>query len=153
GYARIRGVKGGLDLVLGGIDHLRAAGYNQISIGTVCMIENVDELVAVADLGRKLGVTGVRYTALQQDGFAKDRDPKLTAKYRDPAFLERLREEIEGLIRFKREHGLINNTEAYLRKIPESYLSDHYLPVPCIQGYYRIKILAAGQVSMCPIMQ
>lgn len=152
GYHRIRGIKNGLHKVLKAIENIKKTGLENISIGSVCMIENVDELANIAELGRSIGISGVRYTAMQQQGFAKDRNPEVTKRYRNPQFLAELSNQIEQIIEFKKKYGIINNTDVYLRGIPESYVSNHYLPIPCIQGYYRIKILQDGAVSICPIM-
>ena len=36
--------------------------------------------------------------------------------------------------------------------IPEYFQAKHYYPIPCVEGYYKGKIMPNGDLSLCPIM-
>lgn len=149
-YEKIRGIPGGFDRVLNSIRNLKAIGYDSISIGAVILQDNLDQLIALADLARKEKVAAFRVTAFSPVGFGKSWDSGDLEGYWHPEYLNKLRVAVSRLIEFKKKHGIISNSVEYLRRIPEYYESKfQYLPIPCVIGYHNIQILPNGDVPVC----
>lgn len=152
-YSMIRGIPKGLERVSQAVKTIQKTGYENLNIGAVILLENADELIDIVNLGNKWNVKSVRFTAFQQFGFSKDWDIETLKKYKETNYINTLKESIEKLIEYKEKNGLIANSVDYLKMIIDFYLSDHYYPVNCIQGYYKIKIMPNGDLSICPIMR
>lgn len=150
GYLRTRGLPGGLDRVRDAVRWMQEAGHRQITLGAVILRQNVEELAGIARLGLELGVRSVRFTAYHEGHFDTHRAGPTGA---DEAYLERLREVIGELLRFKKEHGLIRNSLAYLRRIPEYLRSGKYFPVRCYAGFLRMEVDPRGDVWPCTFLK
>lgn len=151
-YCSIRGVKGGLDRICRSIENLRAYGYKKISGGAVISNTNVDELRLLLDFAQQKQLHSFRFTAIQRHGFSKDWSSEEWDALSSDQFLARLEEELREIIRKMGGDPILANSIPYLRKIPEYFRASHYYPVPCVEGYYKGKILPNGDLSLCPIM-
>lgn len=149
-YEKVRGVPGGLSKVKQSISRLTGAGFKNISIGSVILPENLAELVPLSDTAKSLGLSAIRFTAFSPVGFGMTWEKKELEIYQDPAFLSRLKSVIETLIEKKQEHGIISNSVAYLRRVPDYYASGFfYKPATCVVGVYNLLMLPNGDVPVC----
>lgn len=149
-YAQIRGVSNGLSKVLASIHKLQNAGYASISIGSVILDNNLDQLIPLAELSRKESLRAIRYTAFSPVGFGVKWDTDELKTYTDPDYLSRLERTIKDVIAYKNKFNFISNTETYLAEIPQYYASGFTrFPYSCIVGYYNIQIMANGDVPIC----
>lgn len=149
-YEEIRGIPNGLSKVLSSIRKLKSAGYNSISIGSIVLHNNLDQLPKLCHLAKAEGIASLRFTAFSPVGFGKSWKRDELAAYAEPAYLERLRKTIDTLLRFKDEYGIITNSDIYLRAMPEYYESlFNYFPVRCMVGFYNVQIMANGDVPLC----
>ncbi len=144
-YKRVRGVPNGFAKVKDNILALKAGGYNRISVGSVVIKDNLDDLLKLQNFCLENGFT-YRVTAFQFEGFGADNRIQREA-YRDAGFLKRLKE-----IANKFSKRPINNTPFYLESMANYYVEDKYHPLNCIVGIYKIFILPSGDVSLCNIM-
>lgn len=144
-YKRVRGVPNGFSKVKDNILALKAVGYNRISVGSVLIKDNLDDLLKLQNFCLENGFT-YRVTAFQFEGFGVDNSKERNA-YRDAVFLNRLKE-----IANKLSKRTINNTSFYLESMENYYAEDKYHPLNCIVGIYKIFILPSGDVSLCNIM-
>ncbi len=149
-YARIRGIPDGFSKVLESIRRLRRAGYEGVSIGAVILHSNLDQLLALAELALEEKVKALRFTAFSPVGFGMDWNREGLEYYYSPDFRKKLTTVIEELIRHKRKHRLIANSEEYLIGIIE-YMQSGFrnLPVPCVIGYYNLQVLPNGNIPVC----
>lgn len=144
-YKQVRGVPNGFTKVKDNILALKAGGYNRISVGSVLINDNLDDLLKLQDFCLENGFT-YRVTAFQFEGFGVD-NRKQREAYREANFLFRLRE-----IANKLSKRPMNNTPFYLEAMANYYAKDKYHPLNCIVGIYKIFILPSGDVSLCNIM-
>lgn len=148
-YLATRGLKGGFSKIARHIGNLQREGIHNIGIGTVLMEQNMHDWVALARFAHEQGLAGIRYTA-QHDAYFTADAANHRPSFADPERLAAARAEIEQLIRLKRETGIVKNSEAYLRRVPEFYVDQkNYFPVPCLQGSNRIEIDVYGNVTLC----
>jgi MoaA/NifB/PqqE/SkfB family radical SAM enzyme len=151
-YLATRGLASGFTKVVRSIGYLREAGIKNIRIGSVLMRENIDDWLPLCRFAQEQGLGGIRFTAFHE-GYFHDADEARESPYREAAFLERVREEISRLLAFKAETSLLNNSNAYLKSIPDYYAHGHgYFPRPCLQGSNRIELDVFGNVSLCSFM-
>lgn len=151
-YLTTRGLKNGFNKISRSIANLKNAGIKNISIGTVLMRENMEHWLKLVEWARDSGISSVRFTAQHDSYFNPVSDPKMSC-YADPAFVVKVEEEIEKLIRFKKRHGIIRNSEKYLRQIGAFYKDQkNFFPSPCVQGGNRIEIDVYGNVTLCSFM-
>lgn len=148
-YLITRGLKRGFNKIEDNIEHLKTAGINNISIGSVLMRENIDEWVKLAEFALKKNLMGVRFTAFHDDYF--NTNPKgVVSSYLDSSYIKRVENEIEKLIRLKNETGIVRNSEEYLRRVIDFYKDQSgYFPTHCLQGSNRIEIDVYGNVTLC----
>ena len=140
----------GLEKVLNSINRLQAAGYNSISVGSVVLDNNVDQLVKLCHFVKSEKIRNIRFTAFSPVGYGKIWE-KEELRITDPDFLRKLKETIGQLKDFKKQYQTISNSNHYLRRIPEYYESGfNYFPFRCVIGYYNVQIMANGDVPMCP---
>lgn len=144
-YKRVRGVPNGFTKVRDNILVLKEGGYKRISIGSVLMKDNLEDLLKLQNFCLENGFT-YRVTAFQFEGFGVD-NRKLRETYRDVDNLDQVRKTANKLLK-----NPINNTPFYLESIPNYYIKDKYHPLNCIVGMYKIVILPTGDVSLCNIM-
>lgn len=148
-YLNTRGLKNGFEKVSRNFDHMLAAGINKLSIGSVLMAENIDQWVPLAEFALKKGLDGVRFTAHHEDYFTASEEPTVPA-YAQPAFLQRVDENIEKLIALKRKTGIVKNSAGYLRRVTDFYANPkEFFPEPCLQGSNRIELDVRGNVTLC----
>jgi MoaA/NifB/PqqE/SkfB family radical SAM enzyme len=148
-YLATRGLKNGFNKISRSINNLKEAGITNIGIGTVMMRENIDHWVKLAEWARDEGIGGVRFTAQHDAYFNPVSDPKMSS-YADPDFIARVDEQIEQLIAFKKEHGIVRNSEKYLRQVGAFYKDQmSFFPTPCLQGGNRIELDVFGNVTLC----
>ncbi len=151
-YAKIRGVKNGLQRVIESIGHLQKAGFTRISGGAVIRGDNIDEIPKLIELAGKLKLHAFRFTAMQRHGFSKDWSDEEWGKLADEEFIASLTDRLTKVIDLAKNDPLVANSIPYLQKIPEYFTASHYYPIPCIEGYYKGKIMPDGDLSLCPIM-
>ncbi len=144
-YKRVRGVPNGFTKVKDNMLALKAAGYKKISVGSVLMKDNLEDLLQLQDFCLENGFT-YRVTAFQFEGFGVD-NRKLKKTYREAANLDRIRNTANKLLK-----GSMNNTPFYLKSMVNYYAKDKYHPLDCVVGAYKIFILPSGDVSLCNIM-
>jgi len=144
-YKKVRGVPNGFRKVKNNILALKAGGYERISVGSVLIKDNLNDLLKLQDFCLENGFT-YRVTAFQFEGFGVD-NRKQREAYREAKFLFRLRE-----IANKLSKRPMNNTPFYLKAMENYYTEDKYHPLDCIVGIYKIFILPTGDVSLCNIM-
>jgi len=148
-YFSTRGLPHGFSKVSHHIDNLKEVGVRNIALGAVLMAQNVHQWTDLAKFALEKGLNGIRYTA-HHDAYFSLEGNATASIYSDPNFLELLEYEIEKLIVLKRKTGIVKNSEAYLRHIPEFYRDQkHFFPVPCLQGSNRIEVDAYGNVTLC----
>lgn len=148
-YELTRGLAKGFSTVDANFEHLKAAGINNIGIGSVLMRENMRDWVRLAQYALDKGLSGIRFTAYHDAYFNPASDPRFST-YTDSEFREHVRHEIERLIEIKRRTGIVRNSEAYLRRVPEFYADQReYFPAPCLQGSNRIEVDVYGNVTLC----
>ena len=148
-YERTRGLAKGFSTVDDNFEHMKRAGLNNIGIGSVLMRENIDDWLPLAQYALEKGLAGIRYTAYHDAYFNPQSDPRFSS-YTETSFRERVGQEVERLIDLKRRTGIIRNSEAYLRRVPDFYADQRgYFPVPCLQGSNRIEIDVYGNVTLC----
>lgn len=150
-YHKVRGVKNGLHRVLQSVKLLQDKGYHRVSAGAVIRDDNLDQVPKLLQLANDLNLHGFRFTAMQRHGFSKEWDDDQWHRLSEPGYLANLQKTMTDL---NEAEGIkkLANTSAYLRMIPDYYQSNHFYPVPCIEGYYKGKILPNGDISLCPIM-
>lgn len=144
-YKRVRGVPNGFTKVKDNILALKAAGYKRISVGSVLMKDNLEDLLKLQDFCLENGFT-YRVTAFQFEGFGVD-NKKQKEIYREADNLNRIRKTANKLLK-----GPMNNTPFYLESMANYYAKDKFHPLECIVGLYKIFILPSGDVSLCNIM-
>jgi len=150
-YQEIRGVKNGLERVLQSVRLLQEKGFHRVSAGAVIRHDNLDQITKLLELARQHGLHGFRFTAMQRYGFSKDWDDAQWNRLAEPHYQADLQKALGGLIQADTTRQMAN-TRMYLQMIPAYYQSRHFYPVPCIEGYYKGKILPNGDLSLCPIM-
>lgn len=152
-YLRTRGLKRGFDKVCRNLEHMREAGINKLSVGSVLMEDNMDQWVPLAEFALSAGLDGVRFTAHHEDYFT-GADVPTDPAYARPEFLERVDKEIERLIDLRRKTGIVKNSERYLRRVTEFYRNPQgFFPEPCLQGSNRIELDVWGNVTLCSFLQ
>ncbi|MDH3359694.1 MAG: radical SAM protein, partial [Desulfobulbaceae bacterium] len=151
-YAYIRGVKDGLQRVMSAVSNLQEAGYNKVSGGAVIRDDNLDEVPKLLAFARRLGLHGFRFTAMQRHGFSKVWTDEQWGKLAEPGFQQELQQVLGELRASVKSDDLLANSEPYLSMIPPYFKADHFYPIPCIEGYYKGKIMPNGDLSLCPIM-
>ncbi|MBS1214808.1 MAG: radical protein, partial [Proteobacteria bacterium] len=148
-YLATRGLPRGFAKVSRHIDNLKREGIKNVGIGSVLMAQNVEQWVKLAEFALHKGIAGVRFTA-HHDAYFTPQSGNTASTYTDSSFLQRVEAEIAKLIELKRRTGIVKNSEAYLRRVPEFYRDpQHYFPVPCLQGSNRIEIDVYGNVTLC----
>lgn len=148
-YLATRGLKNGFNKITRSINNLKNAGITNIGVGTVLMRENIDHWVKLAEWARDTGIHGVRFTAQHDSYFNPISDPKMSS-YADPDFVAKVDSEIENLIEFKKQYGIVRNSDKYLRQVGDFYKDQmSYFPTPCVQGGNRIELDVFGNVTLC----
>jgi Fe-coproporphyrin III synthase len=148
-YTATRGLKDGFSLVCQNIKILQRAGIHNIGIGTVLMERNMDDWVNLAQFAHDKNLSGIRYTAHHEAYFSAEIGAQGSCSMNQET-LQAMEQEIEKIIYFKRKTGIVKNSEAYLRRVPDFYRTpQHYFPFPCLQGSNRIEIDVHGNVTLC----
>ncbi|QEP42339.1 radical SAM protein [Ectothiorhodospiraceae bacterium BW-2] len=151
-YLLTRGLVNGFTKVTRSIGYLKNSGVKNIRIGSVLMQDNMDQWLELCHFVREQKLDGIRFTAYHE-GYFHDEIQVRESPYQEPDFLEKLKIEIDRLLAFKKETGLLNNSAAYLKSIPEYYRKGHsYFPHPCLQGSNRIELDVYGNVTLCSFM-
>lgn len=151
-YLATRGLASGFTKILRSIGYLKEAGIKNIRIGSVLMRESIDDWLPICHFVQEQELTGIRFTAYH-DGYFHDHDGVVESPYREAVFLKKVRKEINRLLDFKQETGLLNNSRAYLNSIPDYYAhGPDYFPRPCLQGSNRIELDVYGNVTLCSFM-
>lgn len=151
-YFSIRGVKNGLSKVIQSIQYFHDLGFNRLSGGAVIRGDNVEEIPKLIAFARKNNLHSFRFTAMQRYGFSKDWSDEQWDKLADTTFILALEKQLQTLIQEIKTSSLISNSRPYLKMIPTYFKSSHYYPIPCVEGYYKGKIMPNGDLSLCPIM-
>lgn len=149
-YEEIRGIPKGLEKALSSIRRLIREGYSSISIGSVVLHNNLQQLPRLCRLAQEEGIQNIRFTAFLPVGFGKSWKTDELSKYYDPLYLKDLRRAIHQLMKFKQQYGIVSNTDRYLAEIPKYYEARfRYLPFNCMIGYHNLQIAPNGDVTMC----
>lgn len=148
-YKKMRGISDGLEGVRKALNNVKKAGINNITIGSVILDHNLDELLLLIKFAEEMNISSVRFTAYQRF-FQQKNDTWL--RLEEPNYLERLREKIDELINIKASHPIIRNSSYYLKRVPDFYASDRFFPIRCLVGYLRMDVSETGDVMLCPFM-
>jgi MoaA/NifB/PqqE/SkfB family radical SAM enzyme len=140
-HDKARGIPGLTAKIMAIVPRMRAADM-AVRFNTVIKKDNLDQIVAIAERARTLGV-GVNYsvyTALKngnRDHLLQDMDP------------DQVQAVVNTLLRFKHKHrGVITNSDHYLEQIPRYVRGE--MNEPCQSGNTTIHIDPQGQVRRCP---
>lgn len=150
-YEKIRGIPSGQYKVLQGIQNLQARGIKNITIGSVILDYNLDDLIQLVEFAEKMQLSALRFTAYQryfQAGEADETWKRISA----PSFQPQLQETMNALVKLKPAHPIIRNSAAYLACVSEFYRQKYYFPFKCIVGYLRMDIDELGDVTLCPFI-
>ncbi len=115
-------------------------GIDNISLQTIIMDENLDQIVPIAEMAAQWGIK-VSYTSychqknLNESGVIKSEKSK------------RLREIIDQLLQAKKRLGNIISSDFYLNKVPE-YFSNGGIS-GCLAGIKWIQITPDGSMKQC----
>lgn len=150
-YQEVRGVKNGLQKVLQSVRLLHEKNYYRVSAGAVIRHDNLDQIPKLLELSSQYNLHSFRFTAMQRYGFSKEWEDEQWNQLSDTNYISTLQKKLMELVKIDKS-GIIANTNIYLQMIPEYYQSKHFYPIPCIEGYYKGKILPNGDLSLCPIM-
>ena len=151
-YQQMRGLKNGVKQVKEAIYHLKANGLSNITIGCVISKNNIDHLIDLAEFVKHEKLSALRFTALQFRGFNKKWTQNEMNYYQSDFFFQKLNKEVSKLLIFQKKHSIVSNLPHYLRQLP-MYYRDHrnFHPLPCITGFYILKLLPHGEVSLCQL--
>ncbi len=151
-YEQIRGVNNGLNKVLKSINYLKDENFQNISLGTVILFENIDELEKLTNFVIENKLKNIRFTAYQQLGFGCEFNEAQHQKYIDRNYQIKLNTTITNLIKLKKRHNIISNSISYLKMIPKSFINRNFKPIKCMQGFLSFNICSNGDVILCQIM-
>lgn len=148
-YMATRGLKNGFAMICRNIKNLQQEGIHNIAIGTVLMEQNIEQWVELARFAHEKGLSGIRYTA-HHDAYFTPQNGKEHSRSIDHSIISTMEKEIDKLISFKRETGIVKNSVDYLRRVPDFYRDpQNYFPLPCLQGSNRIEVDVYGNVTLC----
>lgn len=145
-YEKIRGLSDGLDRVKQGIFNIINYGVSNISIGSVLLDYNVDEILSIIDFAEKTNISSLRFTAYQK--FLQETDEtwdRITSEEN----ITKITSKIWDLLELRKTHPIIRNSAHYLQNIPAYYRSDTFFPIPCLVGFVRMDIDESGDASLC----
>lgn len=145
-YEKIRGVPKGFTRVKNNIEHLLAAGFRRISVGSVLTRENLDHLLQIQDFCNKNSLS-FRITAFQFRGFGQNNAP-LKKAYRKKEFLDEMSCTLNRIM-----DQPVNNTPLYLESINHYFTKDKFHPLDCVVGHYKVFILPDGDLLLCNLMR
>ena len=151
-YASIRGVKNGLERVIAAIHNLHECGFHRVSGGAVIRGDNVEQIPKLTAFAKEHGLHSFRFTAMQRYGFLKEWSNEEWDELTSETFTRSLRRELQVLVESMKKSELVANSVPYLEMIPKYFQAKHYYPIPCVEGYYKGKIMPNGDLSLCPIM-
>lgn len=149
-YKKVRGIPDGLERVKKALTNLKKAGICNITIGSVILDYNLDDLTSLVVFAEEMGLSRVRFTAYQR--FFQQKDDTWL-RLQDKVYLLSLRKKMDELVRLKTLHPIIRNSLYYLRRVPDFYASSYFFPIKCIVGYLRMDISETGDVTLCPFME
>ncbi len=123
----------------------------RISITTVVTNKNLDHLLKIYKLVKKLGLYGVDYNPYNIDtSYVKNK------KYEDDEFwvkeenIEKLRKICEKLIKLKKKEGKINTPTEILRLMPHYFLQkEKFKDGFCLAGHTYLYINPYGYADVC----
>ena len=151
-YFATRGLKSGFSKLIKNIEYLKNSGIENIRIGSVMMRDNIKDWMNLCEFTHRYHLTGIRFTAFHEDYFS-NAVKNVLSPYKDPSFIAKVRAEVDKIITFKKNTGLVNNSEIYLRSVSDFFQSQHeYFPHHCLQGSNRIEIDVYGNVTLCSFM-
>lgn len=133
---KIEGLYGHLS---GIIPHLAKTGY-RLSLNTIIMESNLDQILPIAYRAKEWGVT-VSYSAYCS--LKKDDDQGMIREKR----LKQLDEVISELLRLKGELGNIRNSDFYLEHVPDYFR--HGMVRQCKAGSKWLHVTPDGYIQPC----
>ena len=135
------------DSLVAGARFLARAGRSVIFTFTISGL-NYGDLLPAAHLAYDVGVRTIRYTPFHENLQHRYRARAALAPFRlRPEHAPVVRDQLEQVMAFTRRHGMLTNTEGFLRSIP-SYIQG---PVPyrCYAGFLFCSVDPFGIVVPC----
>lgn len=134
-----RGIPGLFNHIVAVIPKLQARGIDNIGFNTFIMRDNLDDIIPIAHLAKRLGVC-VSYSSYFE-GKANNRTHTIVGDD-----LKKLEGVVEELVRLKRTLRNIRNSDFYLRRIPPYFKGG----VPgCQAGLKWLQVTPDGYLKRC----
>lgn len=135
-----RGIPGLFKKIISIIPFLKTLDFYRISFNTVITAQNLHDLIKIAEMARDMGI----YVSFSTYSPAKTGERNLLPS---PESKEEISKIIGELMRFKKIHKNIMNSDEYLMKIPE-YFSNGGIP-NCKAGIKFLQVDPQGRLKRC----
>lgn len=147
-HDRLRGLAC-FDRVVAAARHLaHHAPHVRLGFTFTVTADNFCDMLGVMRLACDLGVRTVRFTPVHDNLQHRFRPPAETGRFAVPAqALPELREEIERVLAFARDHRMVTNSRRFLRALPDHFLAR--VPHRCFAGFFYACIDPFGNVAPC----
>jgi len=154
----IRGAKGSYDKVIKAIgifNELNKIRKRKIVIVVVTVISalNLDEIINLVYLLKKVGVDKISFIPFHDIGILSDGIPTMIKHKIKLKELKKLDKLIDDLIEIKKKEEIIDSSGDYLRLFKYCF-RDKPLPITCYAGYATFSVDSYGDMYPCfPILQ
>ncbi len=140
-HDKSRGIPGLFRKIMNIVPELRAMGFYRISFNTVIMKDNMDDLVKIAELAKKLGI----YASFSTYSSLKTGNMQHVINANGD--LVKLKKVLLALQEYKRKYKVVMNSSFYLSRIPH-YFSNGGIP-KCQAGIRWFQVTPEGKIKRC----